>query len=71
LELLLATDRIAEAAFFARTYLPSQVPRVVQLWRDNLQKSGQVKSSESIADPLAFENLFPSYKYVRAISFFS
>ena len=31
LEILISTNRIPEAAFFARTYLPSQISRVVQL----------------------------------------
>jgi len=36
LELLIRTNRLPEAAFLARTYLPSQVSRVVKLWRENL-----------------------------------
>ena len=31
LDILVATGRLPEAAFFARTYLPSQISRVVQL----------------------------------------
>lgn len=38
LELLIRTNRLPEAAFLARTYLPSQVSRVVKLWRENLAK---------------------------------
>jgi len=50
LEILLKSNRIPEAAFFARTYLPSQISRVVQLWKVSL---GQVnaKAAQSLADP--------------------
>lgn len=41
LELLIKTNRLPEAAFLARTYLPSQVSRVVKLWRENLAKVNQ------------------------------
>ncbi|KAM6122230.1 coatomer subunit beta' [Pterocles gutturalis] len=61
LELLIKTGRLPEAAFLARTYLPSQVSRVVKLWRDNLSKVNQ-KAAESLADPTEYENLFPGLK---------
>ena len=50
LEILLSTNRIPEAAFFARTYLPSQISRVVKLWKVSL---GQInaKAGQSLADP--------------------
>ena len=38
LELLISTGRIPEATFFARTYAPSQVSRVLALWRDDLKQ---------------------------------
>lgn len=41
LELLIRTNRLPEAALLARTYLPSQVSRVVKLWRENLTKVNQ------------------------------
>ena len=58
LEILISTNRIPEAAFFARTYLPAQISRVVQLWKTSL---GQVnaKASQSLADPAQYDNLFP------------
>lgn len=61
LELLIRTNRLPEAAFLARTYLPSQVSRVVRLWRENLAKVNQ-KAAESLADPTEYENLFPGLK---------
>jgi len=58
LEILLSTNRIPEAAFFARTYLPSQISRVVKLWKVSL---GQInaKAGQSLADPEQYDNLFP------------
>uniref|UniRef100_A0A8B9H8L9 Coatomer subunit beta' n=1 Tax=Astyanax mexicanus TaxID=7994 RepID=A0A8B9H8L9_ASTMX len=61
LELLIRTNRLPEAAFLARTYLPSQVSRVVKLWRESLSKVNQ-KAAESLADPTEYENLFPGLK---------
>ncbi|KAG9343156.1 hypothetical protein JZ751_014129, partial [Albula glossodonta] len=61
LELLIRTNRLPEAAFLARTYLPSQVSRVVKLWRENLAKVNQ-KAAESLADPTEYENLFPGLR---------
>ncbi|KAJ8410925.1 hypothetical protein AAFF_G00188820 [Aldrovandia affinis] len=58
LELLIRTNRLPEAAFLARTYLPSQVSRVVKLWRESLSKVNQ-KAADSLADPSEYENLFP------------
>uniref|UniRef100_H2ZKI7 Coatomer subunit beta' n=1 Tax=Ciona savignyi TaxID=51511 RepID=H2ZKI7_CIOSA len=59
LELLISTNRLPEAAFFARTYLPSQVSRVVQLWKVNLGESNK-KAADALADPAKYENLFPN-----------
>lgn len=60
LEVLINTGRLPEAAFFARTYLPSQVSRVVQLWRENLGSVNN-KAANSLADPEEYENLFPGF----------
>ena len=45
MELLIRTNRLPEAAFLARTCLPSQVSRVVKLWRENLAKVNQKVSA--------------------------
>nr|CAG4643737.1 EOG090X01FO [Lepidurus arcticus] len=58
LETLIQTNRLPEAAFFARTYLPSQISRVVQLWKDSLGKVN-AKAGQSLADPQEYDNLFP------------
>ena len=36
LEVLLSSDKIAEAAFFARSYCPSQIPEVIAKWKEAL-----------------------------------
>ena len=43
-----------------RTYLPSQVPRIVELWRTELGKVSE-KAGQSLADPKEYSNLFPDY----------
>jgi len=58
LEVLVTTERLPEAAFFARTYLPSQVSRVVQLWKEAVSKVSD-KAGQALADPKEYENLFP------------
>ncbi|XP_033970411.1 coatomer subunit beta'-like [Trematomus bernacchii] len=58
LDLLIATNRLPEAAFLARTYLPSHVSRVVKLWKESLSKVNQ-KAADALADPSQYSNLFP------------
>lgn len=58
LEILIETNRLPEAAFFARTYIPSQMSRIVELWREELTKFNE-KAGQSLADPAKYENLFP------------
>ena len=62
LETLIRTNRLPEAAFFARTYLPSQVSRIIQLWKESVAQNpkGQ-KSAQALADPQEYENLFPGF----------
>ncbi|KAG2186148.1 hypothetical protein INT43_002586 [Umbelopsis isabellina] len=59
IDLLIKTDRIPEAAMFARTYLPDQISRVVKLWKMDLEKNGRNKVAQSLADPESYPNLFP------------
>ncbi|KAK7482524.1 hypothetical protein BaRGS_00026235 [Batillaria attramentaria] len=61
LEILISTNRLPEAAFFARTYLPNQVSRVVGLWRQHLATVNK-KAADSLADPTEYENLFPGLR---------
>lgn len=41
-DLLINTKRLPEAALFARTYIPSEVSRVVALWKESLGKVSHV-----------------------------
>lgn len=58
LDILIQTNRLPEAAFFARSYLPDQVSYVVGLWRQELSTVNP-KAGQSLADPKEYENLFP------------
>lgn len=71
LQILVDSDRLPEAAFFARSYLPSQVSRILKLWKET-PKAASDKSVQALADPIEYENLFPNFeealkaeKYVR------
>lgn len=61
MQLLIDTNRLPEAAFFARTYLPSQISRVVKLWKEELKKTSE-KAAQALADPTEYENLFSGYQ---------
>src|SRR5699024_325973 len=61
LEVLIETNRLPEAAFFARSYLPSEVPRVLKLWKED-PKAKNDKSVQALADPLEYENLFANFE---------
>lgn len=56
--MLINTGRIPEAAFFARTYLPTQVSSIVKLWKSNVAKVNE-KTAQALADPEEYDNLFP------------
>ena len=61
MELLLATGRFPEAAFFTRAYLPSQVSNVVKQWKADLRKVSQTQA-EQIADPSKNLDLFDGFE---------
>jgi len=60
LDLLVKSDRLPEAAMFARTYLPSKVSSVLPAWKAELGKTS-TKAAERLADPATYENLFPKH----------
>ncbi|KAG0234987.1 Coatomer subunit beta' [Actinomortierella wolfii] len=62
IELLINTDRIPEAAMLARTYRPSEVSRVVKLWKQSLEAAGKTKAAQALADPTEHEDLFPELR---------
>jgi coatomer subunit beta' len=57
-DLLLKTKRAPEAAIFARTYAPSQVPTTVAAWKSDLVAKGRSKIANMIADPSTNPELF-------------
>jgi coatomer subunit beta' len=70
MELLLTAHRLPEAALLARTYLPSQVSRVLALWKADL-KGTNSKAAEALADPAVYPNLFPDFAWaLKAESLF-
>ena len=61
-QLLLSTGRIPEAAFMARTYAPSMMSSVLELWKADLKNVNE-KAAEALADPSRYPNLFPDLEY--------
>jgi coatomer subunit beta' len=59
LDILIENQRLPEAAFFCRTYLPSQISRVVGLWREKLKQMNMERAAQALANPTDYENLFP------------
>lgn len=61
LDLLVEANRVPEATFMARTYLPSHVPRLLALWKQELKGTNE-KAAEAMADPTSYPNLFPDWE---------
>ncbi|GJD12566.1 Coatomer subunit beta'-1 [Galdieria sulphuraria] len=61
IDTLLKAKRYPEAALFARTYVPSEMTRVAQMWREHLKKEGNIRLSNLIADPVSHPHYFPEY----------
>ncbi|KAJ1673845.1 Coatomer subunit beta', partial [Spiromyces aspiralis] len=59
IDVLVASDRFAEAALFARTYAPKRVPELVSKWKAQLDALGKHKAAQALGDPLANPELFP------------
>lgn len=60
LSVLIQCDRLPEAAFFARTYLPSKLAEVVNLWKADL-KTVNESVANALASPSQHADLFPDY----------
>jgi coatomer subunit beta' len=60
LDTLVASNRLPEAAFFARTYRPSRAAEMLRLWQKDLREVN-VKAAESLASPEEYPNLFPDW----------
>jgi coatomer subunit beta' len=66
LDLLIKTDRLPEAALFARSYCPEKISDIVQLWKSDLKAKQKIKVAESLADPANYSNLFPELALVNS-----
>jgi len=66
IQLLVDSNRIPEAALLARSYLPSKVPEIVAIWRDDLSKINP-KAAESLADPSEYPNLFEDWQVALTV----
>ncbi|XP_020597298.1 coatomer subunit beta'-1-like [Phalaenopsis equestris] len=64
--LLIESNRIPEAALMARSYLPSKVSEIVEIWKNDLNKVNP-KAAESLADPADYPNLFEDWQVALAV----
>jgi len=60
LQVLIAANRLPEAAFFARCYCPSQLSDAVKLWKADLA-TVNAAVADSLADPVTYPDLFPGF----------
>ena len=66
INLLVKTDRTAEAVLFAQTYKPSRAKDLVLDWRKGLETQGKGKVSKIIGVPQEDDDLFPEWdEYLR------
>ncbi|TKA74339.1 hypothetical protein B0A49_02934 [Cryomyces minteri] len=70
IDLLLRTNRVAEAVLFAQTYKPSRAAHVASRWKQSLEQGGKGKVARMIGMPPGAEGaddeLFPEWEeYIR------
>lgn len=76
IDLLVRTNRTAEAVLFAQTYRPSRAAELVGVWKSGLEKSGKAKVARMLGVPpsssgeggelVGDEDLFPGWdEYIR------
>ncbi|KAH0290956.1 coatomer beta [Aureobasidium namibiae CBS 147.97] len=51
IDLLIRTDRTAEAVLFTQTYLPSRAPEIAKLWKQGLESNGKAKVARLLGVP--------------------
>jgi coatomer subunit beta' len=62
LDIMLTTNRLAEAAFMAHTYKPSRAADVVGRWKEGLEKSAKAKVSRLLGVPGQDDDMFPEWE---------
>ena len=66
INLLLRTNRTAEAVLFGQTYKPSRAPALVKEWKTSLEKAGKGKVARLIGQPGEDDELFPEWdSYIK------
>jgi len=53
LKVLISAGRIQEAAFFSKTYCPSRLTKIVELWKEDLKKEHPI-TAKKISNPLDY-----------------
>lgn len=64
-DLLVETNRLPEAALFARSYCPSRIKDVLAAWKEDVGKAND-KAARMIADPEEYANLFPELTFTTS-----
>ena len=59
-DILISSNRLPEAAFFARTYVPSRVDEIVSLWKADLAKISE-SAAEALVKPSDKKEAFPDF----------
>jgi len=59
-DILISSNRLPEAAFFARTYVPSRVDEIVSLWKADLAKISE-SAAEALVKPFDKKEAFPDF----------
>lgn len=60
-EILLKTNRLAEAVLFSQTYKPSLTPEAVRGWKEGLDKLKKGRVAKIIGVPTEDDDLFPEW----------
>ncbi|RQM07961.1 hypothetical protein DH86_00000856 [Scytalidium sp. 3C] len=61
IDILVRTNRLAEAVLFSQTYKPSAAPQTVELWKASLEKEKKGRVAKLIGMPGEDEDLFPEW----------
>ncbi|KAI7535973.1 hypothetical protein KC317_g18525, partial [Hortaea werneckii] len=61
LDILVQTNRTAEAVLFAQTYAPSRCKGLVEDWKAGLEKEGKGKVARSLGVPGSDAEMFPEW----------
>lgn len=65
-DLLIKTERLAEATLFARSYAPSRVSATLALWKEDLGKTNP-KAAGRLASPEEYGNLFSEMEFTKGV----